>query len=246
MAIYPSADQYKYTGRGPLDSKALVKTYTELFNAESWTVDEKIIAYNGMITAVWLNKDDVSKNGVYFLYDSSVTKALQVPDFTVESNWHKLCDISSVEGINSQVAELSLRADGIDALLEEQGNSITALETNYSALVDEDTRLAALISSEINAEKLEREALAIMVETNTNAIAKLNGTEEGSVQKIVADAIAALPIATNEIAGIVKASEEILVAEDGTMELGVVSTDKLVKGANTLVLNGGTSDEDSE
>lgn len=84
------------------------------------------------------------------------------------------------------------------------------------------------------------------VNANKAAIDKLNGTGEGSVQKTVADAIAnipATPIATYTTAGIVKASPDINVDADGVMSLGenVFSTDRIVQGTNTLVLNGGSA-----
>ena len=89
MAISIS-NQYKYTGRGPLDAKSLVKDYASLLNKSNWTADGtengNIIAYNGMITAVWLNKDDTTKNGVYILFDPLVTTALKKPDVTNETN----------------------------------------------------------------------------------------------------------------------------------------------------------------
>lgn len=84
------------------------------------------------------------------------------------------------------------------------------------------------------------------IQANTDAIALLNDKtgKEGSIQQIVADAIAAIPAvpyATGTTAGLVKASEEIDVAVDGVMTINQVSTDKLVQGNNTLVLFGGTS-----
>jgi hypothetical protein len=41
---------------------------------------------------------------------------------------------------------------------------------------------------------------------------------------------------------LVKASQEVTVAEDGTLGLGVVSTDKLVQGLKTLILDGGDAE----
>ena len=79
------------------------------------------------------------------------------------------------------------------------------------------------------------------IEDNTEAIAVLNGTGEGSVKKTVDDAIAAIPFATALQAGLVKSSDEVTVGADGVMGIGKVSTDKLVQGINELVLNGGTA-----
>ena len=73
------------------------------------------------------------------------------------------------------------------------------------------------------------------VENNGKAIAK--NTED--ISKNTSDIVA-----INEaIAAIVqpKASEEVTVADDGTLGLGEVSTDKLVQGTDTLVLNGGSA-----
>ena len=92
MAILLDSNQYKHTGRGPLDAKALVKTYAELLSEDTWKIDNKIVAYNGLVTAVWLNKEDTSKNGLYFLFDPAVTSALKDPDVTNSANWHKLDD----------------------------------------------------------------------------------------------------------------------------------------------------------
>lgn len=53
-----------------------------------------------------------------------------------------------------------------------------------------------------------------------------------------------LPIATAERLGRVRSSNEqnkILVFEDGTMEVNSLSTDKLVQGTNTLVLDCGSA-----
>jgi hypothetical protein len=83
--------------------------------------------------------------------------------------------------------------------------------------------------------------LASRVSANEEAIAVLNGEGDGSVQKIVNDAIAAIAIASTTVPGIVKASEEISVADDGTMNIEHVSTDKLTQGVDLLVLEGGDS-----
>lgn len=220
MAL-PINEQYLYTSRGPFDAKALVKTYADLLDKTKWTtdgtIDGNLVAYNGMVTAVWLNKEDTTKNGIYYLFDTAVTTAIKKPDVTNPDNWHKLCDISDFKELESQVAALELKAAGLAETLLDNSNTIVTLVSD--------------------------------VKNNTEAIAKLNGTGDGSVQKIVADAIASIPalgIATVDVAGAVKASDEILVEEDGTMKLGAVSIDKLHQDENnTLILNGGNSSEDS-
>ena len=124
MAIVIKKDQILYSGKGPIDSKSLVKTYTELLDSSTWTkqIDntDTFIAYNGMIVAVWLNKEDTSKNGIYFLYDPLVTSALKKPDVTVESNWIRLDQ-------SSDVSDLILRLNSVEEELEEVSNSVDNL-----------------------------------------------------------------------------------------------------------------------
>lgn len=117
MAVLPINDQYKYTGRGPFDAKALVKTYTELLDINTWTANDNLVAYNGMITAVWLNKEDTSKNGIYFLFDASVTTALKKPDVTNEANWHRFAELSDLAALTEQLSTMSTELSGIKTRL---------------------------------------------------------------------------------------------------------------------------------
>lgn len=110
MAIMKKTDQFLYTGRGPLDAKSIVKTYADLLKADTWTAvvneTETFIAYNGMIVAVWLNKEDTSKNGIYFLYDPAVTSTVKRPDIANEANWHKLAELSDIADFEARLSAL--------------------------------------------------------------------------------------------------------------------------------------------
>ena len=117
MAILSSSNQYTYTGKGSLDAKSLVKTYTELLALNTWTVDGVVTAYNGMITAVWLNTADMSKNGVYFLYDPAVTTARKAPDVTNEENWHKLAELSDITALSDQLSSINSELTGVKTRL---------------------------------------------------------------------------------------------------------------------------------
>jgi hypothetical protein len=132
MALIDISNQYRYTGRGPFDAKALVKTYAELLLTETWTVINASgaavsSAYNGMLTAVWLNKEDTSKNGIYFLFDPEVTSPLKTPDVTVESNWHKLCEVEALNELTEQLRT-------INAKLSEFSEDIERLENKAEIL----------------------------------------------------------------------------------------------------------------
>lgn len=121
MAVFNLSDQYKYKGKGPFDAKSLVKTFDELLLADSWTVDGTFAAYNGMIVAVWLNKSDTTKNGIYYLFDSTVTNTIGKPNVSNEANWHKLVDIS-------ELADFSARLSEIESTLTALESRVTELE----------------------------------------------------------------------------------------------------------------------
>ena len=70
-----------------------------------------------MITAVWLNKADTSKNGVYVLFDPLVTTALKKPDITVEANWHKFAELSDLTALSEQLAAMGQELTGIKTRL---------------------------------------------------------------------------------------------------------------------------------
>ena len=129
MAILPISDQYKYTKRGPLDAKALVKTYAELLNPDTWIVSgSDIAAYNGMITSVWLNKDDTTKNGIYYLFDPTITSALKAPDVTNEANWHKLAEMHELADFSTRIAAIEAELAAIDirlSALEDDSDVLT-------------------------------------------------------------------------------------------------------------------------
>ena len=106
MAIQKKSDQLLYQSRGPLDPRSLVKTYADLLNIDTWTYDDVLVAYNGMLVAVYLDKVAASNNGIYYLFDSSVTKITHKPDVTSSANWHKLGGIESLPGLAEQISTL--------------------------------------------------------------------------------------------------------------------------------------------
>lgn len=118
MAIMNKADQLRYTGKGPLDAKSLVKTYADLLNIDTWTATVNgaaaFVAYNGMIVAVWLNKDDTSKNGIYFLFDPAANSAVKKPDIANEANWHKLAEISNFTDFAARLSTIETNVSDID------------------------------------------------------------------------------------------------------------------------------------
>lgn len=117
------------------------------------------------------------------------------------------------------------------AIDDEDGQGLNSIKDLATWIEEHGTEAAGMVDS---------------ISANTEAIAVLNGDSQtdGSVDKKIADAIAATPvtpIATTSVAGLVKASKEVSVAADGAMSITQVSTDVLVNGQNVFILDGGTA-----
>jgi hypothetical protein len=130
MAVISISDQYRYTGKGPFDAKSLIKTYAALLDPSTWEVSGKVAAYNGMLTSVWLNKDDTTKNGVYILFDPAVTGATKTPDVANEANWHKLAELSDVSALAEQLAAINSELTGIKTRLATLESDKVAIRRN--------------------------------------------------------------------------------------------------------------------
>jgi hypothetical protein len=113
MAVIKTSNQQLYTGKGPADYKTLVKTYADLLSEATWTVDGSIVAYNGMITAVWCDTD-AENNGVYFLLDPEVKTARGTPKVAIEANWHKLTEMSELVELAERVIALEDQLAGVE------------------------------------------------------------------------------------------------------------------------------------
>lgn len=125
--VNKTGKQYLYTGRGPLDPKALVNTYSQLLDASTWTEGTSIIAYNGMITAVWLDPD-TSKNGIYFLHDPQITSKWQSPNVEDSANWHKLGELDNLPGLTDQLKTIEENIAEAQSNIEDLQKSATIVE----------------------------------------------------------------------------------------------------------------------
>lgn len=233
--------QYRYSGKGPFDAKQLVKTYADLISEATWLSDSgSNTAYNGMIVAVWLDKNEdktlSNRNGIYLLFDPNCTSTIKKPDVTKEANWHKLADASALSDV---VASIENNAQAIAA---EETARIAAIASIYNT--NTDGTVTGLLAEEIARAKTAEQAnvavISALVGDDHNKtvrtiaseeVAKLVDTGDKTVSAYVSDRIAKLVMP--------KASEEVTMAEDGTLGLGEVSTDKFVQGSMTLVLRGG-------
>ena len=207
MSAILNSNQYRYTGRGPLDDKAIVKTFSDLTSESTWKINSGnktvMTAYNGMVTAVWLNKDDLTKNGVYVLFDPSVTSVLKAPDVTNAANWHKLAELSELSNITDKIsvietelANTATRLDAVEIAQEDHKTRITKAESDIVAIENTKANKADLeaiykvdingIASGLLVEEITR-AKASEAKIDT-ALAVLIGNDAGkSIRDIAAD-----------------------------------------------------------
>ena len=119
---------YEVQVRRPFDARMLVSSYDALLTKDNWVKagTTQGVAYNGMLVAV-ANTTDVSKNGLYFLFDANCTSALKSPDVTNADNWIKIGETSDISDFAARVttieSELDSIKDRLDAL-EAEGSDI--------------------------------------------------------------------------------------------------------------------------
>ena len=151
-------------------------------------------------------------------------------------------DDTEVRGLISGEEARATAAEGaLSGRLDTVEDFFKAVETP-----DEVVDTLAEIVKYIEDDKTGAANMLASITQNTNAITAINDETTGilaQAKKHTDDAIAALPFATAEKAGLVKSSDEvdkISVAADGTMEINSISTSKIYNDPDSeLVLNGG-------
>lgn len=118
---------YEVQVKKPFDARMLVPCYDDLLLKDNWVKSgtTQVIAYNGMLVAV-ANTADVSKNGLYFLFDAAAT-GLKSPDVTNADNWIKIGETADIRDFAERVttieSELDSIKDRLDAL-EAEGSDV--------------------------------------------------------------------------------------------------------------------------
>lgn len=234
-AILETAIEAENTARETLSTTVVGHTtaITELKNKD--TSLEALIAANSAKFDNYSTTDEVNQaieDKIASIDYTGITE-------TVSANTKAITDeVARAKAAEEELADLISANDGAiknnTAEIARVNNVLVAALDNNAEGLDSIKELATWI------EEHDNEVLPV-INANTAAIGVLNGTGEGSVKKTVEDAIATIPVASALETGIVKASDEVTVAADGTMGIGLVSTDKLIQGSNILVLNGGSA-----
>ncbi len=116
------------------------------------------------------------------------------------------------------------------------GVLVAAIENDGEGL-DSIKELAAWITEHGN----EAATMAEAISTNADAIAAINHEETGILAQAKA-LVNGIPVATAELLGLVKFDDKtVKMNESNQLYVAEVSTDILVQGAQTLVLNGGSA-----
>lgn len=151
------------------------------------------------------------------------------------------------DGLNTA---MDTRVDALEATVGKAADGENAATGLVKAVADNTAAIAAINNGTdgilAQAKAYTDELANGQVKTNKEAIDAINSTTDGILVKAKAytdqevSALAAT-VATTEKLGLVKASDTVAVAEDGTMSVAKVSTDVLVQGTQEVVLHGGNA-----
>lgn len=237
------------------ESAGIIGSITALQNKDT--------AIDGQITAL---NTTVSGHTTTITEQGTKIAALEDKDTElaglIKANTDKFASYSTTEQMNSAIAAKVAEAVG-DVDLSGIADNKAAIEAIYKVTGEGEQAVASgVLAEEIARAKATEQKiaddLALLIENPTEALdsvkeliehVKANGTAvEGIITRLDGhdtaiqanvDAIAALDIAVKAIVQ-PKASEEVTVAEDGTLGLGKVNVNKLYQAeGDTLVINGG-------
>jgi hypothetical protein len=224
----------KYNEYIVVDGKAVLigDTTTDLSNYYNKTeIDGKIVAINAAIsdadsklakkieTGSIVHSTDIIAEGITV---EGTNLNIVVDAFTKEETLTKIDEkIAYFTGGESAAAVLS----ALNTYKETNDDKVTALANKDAAMDSAITALQATVSGDgARISAVEGEITALKTELAEQIVEHTQKLSE------IDAVITAL-----------KASTEVTIADDGTLEIGEVSTDKLVQGSMTLVLNGGNA-----
>lgn len=184
--------------------------------------------------------------------EKNVIASVDEAQFAIDDARHlTLLDIAmgKVTGLTDALAGKVDKVDGYRLISSDEATKLEKLVLGEDGTVS--------ISGEISASNVKE--LDTWITTNRDTVAglypatdatKLAGIAEGAEVNLI-DVIQVngvdLTITDKTVnikaADVVKASDEVTVADDGTLGIGEISTDKLIQGAQTLILNGGSAQQ---
>nr|DAG32582.1 MAG TPA: tail repeat-like protein [Caudoviricetes sp.] len=190
--------------------------------SDKYALADDLATANGKITAL---QGLVGETAVATQISDAIDGALKVDGaekYALASHTHEIANVTGLQAIldakaaANDVETLQSTVDGLEAKAHEHANK-TVLDT-----ISEDKVNAwdAAQANVIESIKLNGTAIAPAADKSVNI---------------------AIPAATAEVLGLVKVDGDSIVTSDGVISVGVVSTDKLVQGSDTLIMDGGNA-----
>lgn len=190
--------------------------------SDKYALADDLSTANGKITAL---QGLVGETAVATQISDAIDGALKVDGaekYALASHIHEIANVTGLQAIldgkaaASDVEALQSTVDGLEAKAHEHANK-TVLDT-----ITEDKVSAwdAAQANVIESIKLNGAAIAPAADKSVNI---------------------AIPAATAEALGLVKVDGESIVATDGVISVNAISTDKLVQGSDTLIMDGGNA-----
>lgn len=189
---------------------------------DKYALADDLSTANGKITAL---QGLVGETAVAIQISDAIDGALKVDGaekYALASHIHEIANVTGLQAIldgkaaASDVEALQSTVDGLEAKAHEHANK-TVLD---AITEDKVSAWDAAQANVIESIKLNGAAIAPAADKSVNI---------------------AIPAATAEALGLVKVDGESIVATDGVISVNAISTDKLVQGSDTLIMDGGNA-----
>lgn len=190
--------------------------------SDKYALADDLSTANGKITAL---QGLVGETAVATQISDAIDGALKVDGaekYALASHTHEIANVTGLQAIldgkaaASDVEALQSTVDGLEAKAHEHANK-TVLD---AITEDKVSAWDAAQANVIESIKLNGAAIAPAADKSVNI---------------------AIPAATAEALGLVKVDGESIVATDGVISVNAISTDKLVQGSDTLIMDGGNA-----
>lgn len=190
--------------------------------SDKYALADDLSTANGKITAL---QGLVGETAVATQISDAIDGALKVDGaekYALASHIHEIANVTGLQAIldgkaaASDVEALQSTVDGLEAKAHEHAN-----KTVLDAITED--KVSAWDAAQVNvieSIKLNGVAIAPAADKSVNI---------------------AIPAATAEALGLVKVDGESIVATDGVISVNAISTDKLVQGSDTLIMDGGNA-----
>lgn len=241
--------------------KGSITTVNETLSGKISNLEAKDTEFAGLISGI---DTSVKSHSTTIGEHTTAITALQNKDTeiaaSIAANTKKFEDYSTTQEMNTAIADaiaaipatdlseyaktadvndaLALKANAADVYTKDEADLAFMTEGEVDARIN-----ALIVAADPEGGKTitDIQNLVKYVDENAGDIAALVTATDANTAKLEGINTTVKSYVDNSIAALImpKASTEVTIADDGTLGLGKVSTDKLVMGSNTLVIDGG-------